>query len=316
MKKYFKILLITILTLLVTLPVVNAEVVTQDRNTLPNYGVNKKWTITDGNKGNVISTPKVDATEKIYDFENVLSEEEKKQLKQEIDNYMEKTGFELIIVIKNLPYSYDDQNETFATDFYDYNDFGLELKGYSGTLLFRNTYEQDPYYDFYMFGEAQLYYQGDNRNNLILDNIYDELHSGNYLSGFNHYINDLTNFYDKGIAKSLKDYKVDENGYLYEDREFHVHYPFIILFSLILTAFSMGIMVSKNKMIKKAIEARDYLDMASVRYRIRTDHLSHTHTESYHIYTSDGGGHSSGGSFHSSGGSSGGGHSSGGGRHG
>ena len=78
----------------------------------------------------------------------------------------------------------------------------------------------------------------------------------------------------------------------------------------------MGIMVSKNKMIKKAIEARDYLDMASVRYRIRTDHLSHTHTESIRVYSSDGGGHSSGGSFHSSGGSSGGGHSSGGGRHG
>lgn len=36
MKKYFKILLITILTLVITLPVVNAEVVTQDRNTLPN----------------------------------------------------------------------------------------------------------------------------------------------------------------------------------------------------------------------------------------------------------------------------------------
>ena len=84
---------------------VNAEVVTQDRTNLENYGVKKKWKITEANKDNILRTPKVDASEKIYDFENVLTDTEKSTLKEEIDKYMERTGFELIIVIKNLPYS-------------------------------------------------------------------------------------------------------------------------------------------------------------------------------------------------------------------
>ena len=49
---------------------------------------------------------------------------------------------EIIILIDDLPYTSDSENEDYASDFYDYNDFGLDLdKNYSGVLLFRNTYE-------------------------------------------------------------------------------------------------------------------------------------------------------------------------------
>jgi len=310
MKKYFKLLLIIILTLTITIPV-NAEVKTEDRNTLNNLGVNKKWKITENNKDNVLRTPKVDASEKIYDFENVLTEEEKTKLKQEIDSYMEKTGFELIIVIKNLPYYDDKENEDYAADFYDYNDFALELKGYSGTLLFRNTYEQNPYYDLYMFGETQLYYQGEGRNDAILDTIYNDLHNGNYYEGFSLYISMLNNYYDKGICNDLKNYTLDENGFL--QKQFTIHYIFISLFTLLLSFITMFTMKSKNKMIHKAVDANDYLDKASTVYKEKTDNLISTHT-THHIITSSSSG--GGGGFHSSGGSSGGGHSSGGGRHG
>ena len=310
MKKYFKLLLVIILTLLITIPV-HAEVKTEDRNTLNNLGVNKKWKITESNKQNVLNTPKVDASEKIYDFENVLTEEEKKQLKEQIDLYMEKTGYELIILIKNLPYYTDKDNEDYAADFYDYNDFALELKGYSGTLLFRNTYEEDPYYDLYMFGDAQLYYQGNGRNDAILDTIYNDLHSGKYYDGFSLYISMLDNYYDKGISNDLKNYYVDENGYL--KKHFTIHYLFMSLFSILLSLLTMGIMRSRNKMIHKATDAVDYLDKASTVYKEKTDNLISTHTSSHIITSSSGGG---GGGFHSSGGSSGGGHSSGGGRHG
>ena len=250
--KYLKILLISILTLSICITV-NAEVTTQDRTTLENYGVNKKWKITEENKGKILNTPKVDASEKIYDFENVLTEEEKIELKKQIDEYMEKTGFELVIVIKNLPYYSDSENEDYAADFYDYNDFGLELNKYGGTLLLRNTYEQDPYYDFYMFGDAQLYYQGNGRNDQILDSIYDDLHNARYLSGFSYYIRQLGNYYDQGISSDLKNYYVDEMGYLH--KEYTIPYLFIALFTGIITFISMSIMVKKNKMIQKATGA-------------------------------------------------------------
>ena len=309
--KKIKILLIAILTFVIAISV-NAEVVTQDRTTLDNYGVSKKWKITDSNKQNILNTPKVDASEKIYDFENVLTDTEKTELKAKIDEYMEKTGFELVIVIKNLPYSFDKENEDYAADFYDYNDFGLELNKYGGTLLFRNTYEANPYYDFYMFGDAQLYYQGDGRNDYILDSIYSDLHSGNYFQGFSFYIHQLSNYYDSGISKDLKNYYVDDMGYLH--KEYKVPYLFIIPFSVILTIISMSIMVGKNRMIKKATGATDYLDRTSTTFTQRVDNLISSHTTHYRMSSSSGGG--GGGGFHSSGGSSGGGHSSGGGRHG
>lgn len=310
--KKIKILLIAILTFVIAISV-NAEVVTQDRNTLDNYGVSKKWKITESNKQNILNTPKVDASEKIYDFENVLTDTEKAELKAKIDEYMEKTGFELVIVIKNLPYSDDEKNEEFASDFYDYNDFGLELNKYGGTLLFRNTYEPDPYYDFYMFGDAQLYYQGDGRNDYILDSIYSDLHNGNYLQGFSYYINQLSSYYDRGISNDLKNSYVDDMGYLH--RIYKVPFLFIIPFTIILTIISMVIMVGKNRMIKKATGATDYLDKTSTTFTLRIDNLISSHT-THHIISSSSGGGGGGGGFHSSGGSSGGGHSSGGGRHG
>ena len=313
--KKLKILLIAILTLTICITV-NAEVVTQDRTNLENYGVKKKWKITESNKDNILRTPKVDASEKIYDFENVLTDIEKEELRDRINEYMEKTGLELIIVIKNLPYTYDKQNEDYASDFYDYNDFGLELKKYGGTLLFRNTYEQDPYYDFYMFGDAQLYYQGNGRNDAILDGIYNDLHNGNYHMGFSYYIKLLDNYYDSGISKEMENYTVDDMGYLHKNpAKYRVPFLFIIMFSGIITFISMAIMVGRNKMIKKAVGAQEYLDKTSTKFTARDDHLISSHTTHYVVSSSSGGG-GGGGGFHSSGGSSGGGHSSGGGRHG
>ena len=309
MKKYIKLLLIAILTFTLTISV-NAEVITQDRTTLENYGVSKKWKVTESNKQNILNTPKVDAKEKIYDFENVLTEEEKAKLKEQIDKYIEKTGFDLVILVKNLPYSSDKQNEDYACDFYDYNDFGLELNKYAGTILFRNTYDEDPYYDFYMFGDDQLYYQGNNRNDTILDTIYSDLHSENYYEGFSLYIKLLDEFYDEGIAPALKNYYVDDMGYLH--KKYTIPYIFIFIFTLLFTTITMVLMIQRNKMIHKATEAGDYLDSQATTYTNKTDDLISTHTSHYVITSSSGGG----GGFHSSGGSSGGGHSSGGGRHG
>jgi hypothetical protein len=60
----------------------NAEVKTYDRNVLENYGVNKKWEINESNRHNVMNTHAVDASEKIYDFEDILSETDEYFLKQ------------------------------------------------------------------------------------------------------------------------------------------------------------------------------------------------------------------------------------------
>jgi uncharacterized protein len=73
----------------------------------------------------------------------------------------------------------------------------------------------------------------------------------------------------------------------------------------------MLILISKNKMVKKASVARDYIDNASIEYTNRSDQFINSHTTSYTVSSSSSGGGRSGSSF----GSSGGGHGGGGGRH-
>ena len=147
-----RIIRIIVLSLLLILPLsLKAEVNLKERTESNNYGVNKKWKITESNINNVKSTKYVDSSEKIYDFSNVLNEKEKNELKSLIDDYINKTQMDMVILTDSVPYTNDNTNDTYASDFYDYNDFGINFKNYSGVILFRNTYEENPYLGVIMF---------------------------------------------------------------------------------------------------------------------------------------------------------------------
>ena len=75
MKKIYLI----ILTFVLGLNIVSASTNTTPR-TDDDLGVNKKWEINEKNIDNVKRTPRVDASEKIYDFAEILTEEEEKKL--------------------------------------------------------------------------------------------------------------------------------------------------------------------------------------------------------------------------------------------
>ena len=86
MKKFKLLILLLVFTLL---PLnVFASTDTQDRNILPNLGVNKKWEITSENRSNVLNSYKVDASEKIYDFADILSDEDEEWLYSTIRDFI------------------------------------------------------------------------------------------------------------------------------------------------------------------------------------------------------------------------------------
>ncbi len=320
-KKFFNILIIVLICLNFN---VEASTNTYDRETLPNYGVNKKWEINDTNINNVLNTYAVNASEKIYDFSDILTEGEEKKLKKIIDEFVIKYKTDVIILTENLSYMSDYENESFATDFYDYNDFGIDYNN-SGILLFRNTYVNDPYYNMYVFGEAQLYMSSD-RIEATLDNIYDYLHKKNYLAGFTKYVNDLNLYYRQGIPKTMENYKITESGYL--KRKFIVPWFELISSALIVTTIIMYVLIKKNQMITKATKANRYINRTKSKLTNERDVFLSTSTRTYTIANANvvkvggkmlsGGGssYSGGSSGVSTRGSSGGGHRSGGGRHG
>ncbi len=305
-------IIVTFISAYILLPItVNAEVKTYNREELENYGVNKNWNINTNNKDNILKTYAVDSNQKIYDFSDVLTDEEEQKLTDRMYDFTEKYKIDIVILVDNYQYTQDSQNTTFATDFYDYNDFGINFEKYDGVMLFRNTYEQNPYFDAYSFGNAQLYFY-DTRLSNALDYIYDDLHNKSYYEGFNKFIDKMEEYYNEG---KLTDYYVDDSGFLQKQKTSSYYLKMIglsILIALIITGIIIYILIKKNKMILKATKATVYMNKEKSKITNVQDNFVTSNTTSYVISsdTSSGGGHSS------SGGSSGGGFSSGGGRHG
>ena len=266
-----------------------------ERSESNNYGVNKKITITSSNMDNILKTPYVDASKKIYDFANILSDEDEKELNSLINGFIKDTGLDFVFVSVDFAYSSDSENEAYAQDFYDYNDFGMNLEHNGGIVLFRNAYSSDPYYANVLTGEAQLYCNID-CSDYLLDEIYDNFRSGNYRAGIEQYIHLYNTYYSKGYDEER--YYIDENGSLRENKS--LNFLPSIVSGAFATLLGMLGLVKKNKMVKKANNANDYLVKSSVEY-----------INTHHRISSDSG---SGGS-HSGFGSSGVGHISGG-RHG
>ena len=314
MKKIFKIVFILLLTVL-NIVNVYASTNTYDRNDFENYGVSKNVQNINSKLTNIMNTKKVDASEKIYDFSDILTDEEEQLLKTKIDKFIEDNNMDMVIVTDSFAYSYDRKNEEYADDFYDYNDFGLNIEYYSGVLLLRNTYSLDPYYHMSTSGNAQLYFS-DSRINYILDNIYNDIHSGNYYEGFSKWIGYVDSYVKSGYPSTASNYYLDNNGNMHRVKpKYHAPLGVAFIAGLVVALTIVLIMVAKNKMIKKAYKAAEYLDQDSINITKREDTFLRSHTTSYTVSSSSGGGghHGGGHSFHS--GSSGFSHG-GGGRHG
>lgn len=306
-------ILYTILCCFLLISVCNADVKTYDRYALDNYGVNKKWQITNSNKTNVLNTHAVDASEKIYDFSDILSESDEYYLKGLIDDFYETTGFDLVILTESFYNLDDDDNGDYAQDFYDYNDFGIDDEYYSGVVILRNTYPGYPWYGVYSFGEAQYYYpaeHADNRLNYTLDDVYNDMVSGNYKYAMEQIITDLTNYYRQGKEHGMEDYSLDSDGMLIYTPTYHPPIFIALIASLIITWIYIGSKVKKNKMVFLPRYAHDYLDKGSLMYVNKSDILYDSRTTHYTVSSSSSGG--GGGGYSSSRGSSGGGRSGGG----
>ncbi len=280
-----------------------------ERTESNNYGVSKKWNINDNNKNNILNTPYVDASNKIYDFADILSDEDENELASLINGFTNETGLDFVFVSIDMPYTNEKENEDYSANFYDYNDFGIKNENYGGIILVRNKYEFDPYYVATEFGETQLYCD-ESCLDIILDNIYDYFRSGDIKGGITSLIHQVKNRYDRGYDEDK--YFIDENGSLKE--KYSLPYFTSIISGAIVSLLTMLGLVKKNKMIYKASNANDYLIQSSIEYLNKSDNFVSTIT-THHTISSDSSSSGGGGHSHSGFGSSGGGHISGG-RHG
>ena len=167
--------------------------------------VPKDVVISDSNIDDVLKTPAVSSSEKIYDYADLYTEKEEKKLYKKVKEFIKYSDIDVVIVTTKDMNGYSIKD--YAYHFYDYNDFKMD-----GVVFVIYINESMP--EIFMGnsgdskGKVFSIYTGD-RINQILKYIYPDIKSFKYYSATNTYIKILQGFYNlehKGV------YKVTEQG--------------------------------------------------------------------------------------------------------
>lgn len=281
MVKYFLLIVVLFITFIIP---VSASTNTFTR-TEDDLLVSSDVIVNSQNLDNILNTPAVDASEKVYDFADLLTISEEEQVYNQVQQFINKANLDLAIV------TISDNNKfsamEYADDFYDYNNFGLE-EDHSGVLFLIDMDTREIYIS--TTGRALSIYN-DFRISRILDAIYQEFSNKNYLNGVTKFVTIIESYDTMGLP-SNKDskYIIDADGTV--SRRF----PWLIILGipLAITVIVVGSLIYKNKLVRVATSSREYLDKDSLRIKTVSDRLISTNTTSVPISTtsSSGGGSS------------------------
>ena len=278
-----KIFVLFISLFLLVLPVY-ASTNTYSRTTT-DLKVPKKIKYKSSMEHNVLLTPSVNANEKIYDFAELLTEEEEKQLYDKVKEFIANTNLDFAIVTINT--NIKDSTQEYADDFYDYNDFSID--GLAFVIDMQNRI-------FYIStaGKAMLYYD-DYRIEYILSALDQEMYNHEYFNACNTLISQLTEYYNHGFSDNADKYVVIGT-------QIYRKTPYLLLSIIAVVSATIGtlILALRNKKIKLATNSNDYFDNKSFEITKDTKEFISSNTSRVYIPPADsGGGGSSGGGFHS-----------------
>ena len=272
MKKIF--LLIVSILVFSTIPV-NASTNTKER-TENDYLVPKGITVTEDNKDLILKTPAVDEKEKVYDFANLFTTKEEEQLKEKIDTYINIHEMDLAVV--TISDNNKDSVRDYADDFYDYNNFGNNSTR-DGILFLIDMDTREIWMS--TTGNAIKMYN-DYRIDKALDEVYQYMGDEDYYDGTIKYIDIISDFAAKGLPSNSENNDMTASKAL----------MFSLIAGLVLTAIIMGILIAKNKLVRKATTASEYLNKDSVDVKNLGELLISSNTTKTRIETDSNGGSS------------------------
>lgn len=267
-----KIFVLFISLFLLVLPVY-ASTNTYSRTTA-DLKVPKKIKYKSSMEHNVLLTPSVNANEKIYDFAELLTEEEEKQLYDKVKEFIANTNLDLAIVTINT--NVKDSTQEYADDFYDYNDFSID--GLAFVIDMQNRI-------FYIStaGKAMLYYN-DYRVEYILSALDQEMYNHEYFNACNTLISQLTEYYNHGFSDNADKYVVIGT-------QIYRKTPYLLLSIIAVVSATIGtlILALRNKKIKLATNSNDYFDNKSFEITKDTKEFISSNTSRVYIPPADSG---------------------------
>ena len=286
MKKIIKICFFFLMIFLYSIPVF-ASVNTYERNLENNYLVHgSDVVVNDSNLSAILSTPAVDASEKVYDFAGLYSDSEVEELYLAASKYIETYNLDLVLVTTQD--NTKESTRVYAEDFYDYNDFGIGTN-YDGVLFVIDMQNRE----FYMLvsGSAINMYP-DSRIDECLEVVFSDIAAGDYYEGTKKFIDKISTYANIGAP--------DEYGNEPEPKGLAklsiMPWSSIIISSAIATVVVMWIFIRKNKLVRVATSSSHYLKSSDI-HLINELFLGRNISRSARSHdTSSGGGHSGGSS--------------------
>ena len=279
------------------LPIVSFASTNTYPRTEDDLRINSWITVTEENKDNILNTPSVNEEEKIYDFADLYTDEEEKNLYTAVYDYTQRRNLDLVIVTINDNF---ESTQEYADDFYDYNNFGFgsERDG----LLFLVDMENRYVYISATGGAMSLY--PDVECNMITEQVYTYFSDQHYYDGTYQMIKTLDTYYELSYNDN------DSDEYTYNKAD--VNYLYVFIFATVCTIIGIVILIKRNDLVKVATTSEEYYDKGSIGvHRIKdvvighhvTKHAIQRDTGSHGGGFSGGGGHiSSSGSSHTGGG--------------
>ena len=268
------------------LPIVSFASTNTYPRTEDDLRINSWITVTEENKDNILNTPSVNEEEKIYDFADLYTDEEEKNLYSAVYDYTQRRNLDLVIVTINDNF---ESTQEYADDFYDYNNFGYGSD--RDGLLFLVDMENRYVYISATGGAMTLY--PDNECDMITEQVYTYFSDQNYYDGTYQMIKTLDTYYEI----SYNDSNIDEYKYNTAD----VNYLYVFIFAIVCTIIGIIILIKRNDLVKVATTSEEYYDKGSKGvHRIKDVVIGHHVTK--HAIEHDTGSSSHGGGFSGGGG--------------
>lgn len=232
---------------------------------------------------NIINTPSIDSSEKIYDFADIFTEKEEQELYNETKSFIDNTTLDLAIV--TIDYNPKESTKEYADDFYDYNDFNL-----NGLVYVIDMYNREFYIS--TSGIALLYYDNIRIEN-TLTSMDNSMYNARYKESATIMINHLSSYYEQGYSSNSNKYTIDNGVVVYK-----TPYLILIIISLVVATITTLILAKRNKPVKLSKDSNLYLSKNNIKITNTQTNYINSHTTSVYIPPSNSsGGSSSGGGF-------------------
>ena len=229
-----------------------------------NYLVPDDVIITESNKSNIMSTPAIDASEKIYDFGNLLTDSEEDKLYTQIKKFID--GASLDFAIVTISDNVKNSSKDYAHDFYDYNMFDND-----GILFLIDMDNRSIYMS--TNGTAVSLFP-DSRMEPILENVYGKVSQKKYYDACLSFTTSISEFIELGDSDYNEDVVINDDGTITKN----LHLLEVFLFALIGTIIIIVILIMMNRMVSKATLAKEFLNKETMKINDISEVFLGSHT--------------------------------------